>query len=46
MRRFPPLPSAQLGKWCACALLLLAPGSFLVLPILWIVRRWRLTSGG
>ena len=28
----------ELTKWCAYALLLLAPGSFLVLPVLWLVR--------
>jgi len=29
----------ELTKWCAYALLLLAPGSFVVLPVLWLVRR-------
>jgi hypothetical protein len=28
------------AKWCACALLLLAPGSFVVLPLLWLARHW------
>jgi hypothetical protein len=28
----------KLGKCCACALLLIAPGSFIVLPALWLVR--------
>jgi len=28
----------NVGKWCACALLLLAPGSFIVLLALWIAR--------
>jgi len=47
MRRFPALPSkAQLGRWCACALLLLLPGSFLALPVVWLVRRRRLAAGG
>lgn len=27
------------AKWCAYALVLLAPGSFVVLPVLWLVRR-------
>jgi len=27
----------ELGKWCAYALMLLAPGSFIVLPVLWLV---------
>ncbi len=47
MRRFTELPSsAELGKWCACALLLLVPGSFIALPVIWIVRRWRFGSDG
>ena len=25
-------------KWCAYALVLLAPGSFIVLPMLWLAR--------
>jgi Na+-transporting NADH:ubiquinone oxidoreductase subunit NqrD len=29
----------SLGKWCIYGLLLLAPGSFLVLPMLWLVRQ-------
>ena len=29
-----------IAKWCACALLLLAPGSFIVLPLLWVARQW------
>lgn len=27
------------AKWCVCAVLLLAPGSFIVLPMLWIGRQ-------
>ena len=47
MRRFPSLPSkAQLGRWCAWAVLLVLPGSFLALPVIWIVRRRRLAAGG
>src|SRR5687768_6651353 len=34
----PPFPS-ELAKWCAYALLLLTPGSFFVLPVLWLIRR-------
>jgi hypothetical protein len=42
VHRLPALPStARLGKWCACAVLLLLPGTFLALPLIWIVRRWR-----
>ena len=33
--------SMKHAKWCAYALLLLAPGSFLVLPVLWAVRTYR-----
>jgi hypothetical protein len=45
MRPIPVAPStARLGKWCACVLLLLAPGSFVILPIVWLARRWRLAS--
>lgn len=28
----------ELWKWCAYALILLAPGSFIVLPAIWLVR--------
>ena len=28
----------ELMKWCAYALVLLVPGSFVVLPVLWLVR--------
>lgn len=28
----------EVTKWCAYALVLLAPGSFVVLPVLWLVR--------
>jgi hypothetical protein len=28
----------ELGKYCAYALILLAPGSFVVLPVFWLVR--------
>jgi hypothetical protein len=31
-------PPRELTKWCAYAVLLLVPGSFLVLPMLWLVR--------
>ena len=29
------------AKWCACALVLLTPGSFLILLPLWLGQRWR-----
>jgi hypothetical protein len=31
-------PPRNLGKWCAYLLILLTPGSFIVLPVLWLVR--------
>ena len=35
-------PSAlELGKWCAYALVLLAPGSFVIVPVVLLVRQWR-----
>jgi hypothetical protein len=30
----------DLGKWCGCALVLLAPGSFVILPLLWLIRQF------
>ena len=30
----------ELWKYCAYALILLAPGSFVVLPVLWLVRQF------
>jgi hypothetical protein len=38
---FPRLTASsprELWKWCAYALILLAPGSFVVLAVLWLVR--------
>jgi hypothetical protein len=43
MLRHPVSPS-QLGKWCAIALLLLAPGSFIVLPAIWLARNWHVVK--
>ena len=40
MFRSPSLPSPlELRKWGVYALLLLAPGSFVLLPAYWLVRR-------
>jgi hypothetical protein len=33
--------SRELRKWCLYALVLLAPGSFVILPVVWCVRRFR-----
>lgn len=39
MYRFLVAPSPrELMKWCAYALVLLTPGSFVVLPVLWVIR--------
>ena len=35
-----------IAKWCACALILLAPGSFVVLPLLWLARYWTQRGSG
>ena len=46
MRRFLTQPlSVDPGKCCAVALLLILPGSFIALPVIWLVRRWRLAAG-
>ena len=36
------LSPGRLGKWCAIAVILATPGSFIVLPALWLARNWRL----
>jgi hypothetical protein len=30
----------EMAKWCACVLILLAPGSFVIVPLLWLARQW------
>ncbi len=30
----------QVGKWCAYVLILLTPGTFVILPALWLIRRF------
>jgi hypothetical protein len=37
-RRPKALSPREFGKYCAYALILLAPGSFVLLPVLWLVR--------
>jgi hypothetical protein len=37
------MPPRQIAKWCAYALALAAPGSFVVLP-LWLLRRHWMSS--
>ena len=41
-------PSARAAKtcarWCAYALVLLTPGSFVIVPALWLIRRFVLSS--
>ena len=34
----------QAGKWCAYVLLLLTPGTFVIIPALWLIRRFVLPS--
>ncbi len=34
----------QAGKWCAYVLILLTPGSFVIIPALWLIRRIVLPS--
>jgi hypothetical protein len=34
----------EVMKWCAYAVLLLTPGSFVVLPVLWLVRRRQVSA--
>jgi hypothetical protein len=36
----PAMPSRELARLCAVALVMLMPGSFLVLPLLWLGRRF------
>ena len=38
LRRFEGRSPQELKKWCAYALVLLAPGSFVILPVFWLVR--------
>ena len=33
-------PASEWAKWCACALILLAPGSFVIVPLAWLARQW------
>ena len=35
----------ELTKLCLYVLVLLAPGSFVVLPVLWLVRQFRYSRG-
>jgi hypothetical protein len=37
-RRLIAFSPRSLSKWCAYTLILLAPGSFIVLPVLWLVK--------
>jgi hypothetical protein len=39
-RSLPSLSPLELRKWATYALLLLAPGSFVLLPAYWLVRRF------
>ena len=39
-----PASSAKLGKLCAIVVVLLTPGSFIVLPAIWLGRNWHLVK--
>ncbi len=39
-----PVSPARLGKWCAIAVVLVTPGSFVVLPVIWLARNWHLVK--
>ena len=39
-----PASSPKLGMWCALAIALVTPGSFIVLPILWLARHRHLAK--
>ena len=41
LRALTTLTAWELMRWCAYALILLAPGSLVVLPVLWAVRAYR-----
>jgi hypothetical protein len=34
----------QVAKWCGCVLVLLTPGTFVIIPVLWLIRRFVLPS--
>ena len=34
------IPPREMAKWCTYGIVLLAPGSFVVLPLLWLARHW------
>ena len=34
----------QAARWCAYVLLLLTPGTFVIIPALWLIRRFALPS--
>jgi hypothetical protein len=39
-RALTPSSPRELTKWCAYAAVLLLPGSFIVLPAVWLIRRF------
>jgi hypothetical protein len=36
----------HLGKWLAYVLILLTPGSFVLVPVLWLLRHWVAQAAG
>lgn len=43
-RRFSGCTARSCARWCACALVMLAPGTFVIIPALWLLRRFVLPS--
>jgi hypothetical protein len=40
------MPPREIARWCGYAFLLLAPGSFVILPVLWLARHVALKARG
>jgi len=38
LHRYPRVSPREIAKWCVYALVLLVPGSFVFLPVMWLVR--------
>jgi len=39
------IPPREMAKWYAYAIVLMAPGSFVVLPLVWLARHWASRNG-
>jgi hypothetical protein len=40
LRAIKSAPAGEWAKWCAFALILLTPGSFVIVPVVWLARQW------